>query len=92
MTETQLNELVQLHIRRLIDRSPSNAIDYLREHFSELLSTGMLTLSNRLASVSDEQLLKRLEQVWTFFCAITSHACSRAFGSYSHSHQRALLS
>ena len=63
----QLNELVSLHIQRITSRSEKRAIQYLAEHLRELLSIGMLTLNSKLQSLSDERLLIRLNEVWTFF-------------------------
>ena len=56
-----------MHIKRIVDRSPSHAIDYLTEHLVELTGIGMLTLNSKLQGLQDDKLLARLSELWHFF-------------------------
>lgn len=62
-----LNTLVRRHIQTVLAASPSKALATLHADARELIGAGMVTLNAKLAAVSDELLMSRLVEVWSFF-------------------------
>ncbi|KAG1715738.1 hypothetical protein ID866_1406 [Astraeus odoratus] len=62
-----LNTLVRRHIQTVLAASPSKALATLSVDARELIAAGMVTLNAKLATISDELLMSRLVEVWSFF-------------------------
>ncbi|KAI6038479.1 HbrB-like-domain-containing protein [Pisolithus marmoratus] len=62
-----LNALVKRHIQTVLAASPSKALATLSTDARELIEAGMVTLNAKLVLGSDELLMGRLVEVWTFF-------------------------
>lgn len=62
-----LNTLVRKHLRAVVSRSPSRAINMLEADVMELVKTGMLNLNAKLSNLDDEKLIPRVVEIWTFF-------------------------
>ncbi|KAL4080232.1 HbrB-like-domain-containing protein [Scleroderma yunnanense] len=62
-----LNTLVRRHIQTVLAASPSKALATLNADARELIGAGMVTLNAKLATVSDELLVSRLVELWSFF-------------------------
>ncbi|KIJ67540.1 hypothetical protein HYDPIDRAFT_149211 [Hydnomerulius pinastri MD-312] len=62
-----LNALVRRHIQTVLAASPSKALASLATDARELIGAGMVTLNAKLAGVSDELLMSRLVELWSFF-------------------------
>lgn len=74
-----LNEMVTLHVRKTIERSPAHAIESLTLDLISLTSTGTLTLNSKLQGLEDSRLLLRLVEVWTFFLGQVLPYCEGCF-------------
>ncbi|KAI6026341.1 HbrB-like-domain-containing protein [Pisolithus microcarpus] len=62
-----LNALVKRHIQTVLAASPSKALTTLSADARELIEAGMVTLNVKLLLGSDEFLMGRLVEVWSFF-------------------------
>ncbi|KAJ7502771.1 HbrB-like-domain-containing protein [Mycena galericulata] len=62
-----LNVLVKRHISSVVPSSPSKAIATLEHDAAELIAAGMVTLNAKLAGPDDDQLIRRVVDVWSFF-------------------------
>ncbi|KAI6169504.1 HbrB-like-domain-containing protein [Pisolithus thermaeus] len=62
-----LNALVKRHIQTVLAASPSRALTTLSTDARELIEAGIVTLNVKLVLGSDESLMGRLVEVWSFF-------------------------
>ncbi|KAI6032820.1 HbrB-like-domain-containing protein [Pisolithus orientalis] len=62
-----LNALVKRHIQTVLAASPSKALATLSADARELIEAGMVTLNAKLVPGSDDFLMGRLVEVWSFF-------------------------
>lgn len=66
-----LNRLVSAHLRRIVERHEEG---HLLEDITELFETGIRSLDNNLAAMTDEKLITRLSEIWVFyFSTVLSH-------------------
>lgn len=59
-----LNRLVSNHLVRIVDHREES---HVLEDLTELFETGIRSLDNSLASLTDEKLIVRLTELWVFF-------------------------
>ncbi|KAF8840013.1 HbrB-domain-containing protein [Paxillus ammoniavirescens] len=62
-----LNALVRRHIQTVLAASPSRALMTLATDARELIGAGMVTMNAKLTGLSDELLMSRLIELWSFF-------------------------
>ncbi|KAJ6607765.1 HbrB-like-domain-containing protein [Mycena sp. CBHHK59/15] len=62
-----LNVLVKRHISSVVLSLPSKALATLEHDAAELIASGMVTLNAKLSDASDDSLIGRVVDVWTFF-------------------------
>ncbi|KIJ19005.1 hypothetical protein PAXINDRAFT_8363 [Paxillus involutus ATCC 200175] len=62
-----LNALVRRHIQTVLAASPSRALMTLATDARELIGAGMVTMNAKLTGLSDELLMSRLVELWSFF-------------------------
>ncbi|KAF9245042.1 HbrB-like-domain-containing protein [Melanogaster broomeanus] len=62
-----LNALVRRHIQTVVTTSPSRALTTLATDARELIGAGMVTINAKLTGLSDELLMTRLVEQWSFF-------------------------
>ncbi|KDN39396.1 hypothetical protein K437DRAFT_239542 [Tilletiaria anomala UBC 951] len=60
----ELNALVGVHVRKVVQRGPARALDTLSAEIASLASSGMYTLNSRLSALQGEALLRQLVRVW----------------------------
>ncbi|KAF9222660.1 HbrB-domain-containing protein [Gyrodon lividus] len=62
-----LNALVRRHIQTVLAASPPRALTTLAADARELIGAGMVTINAKLTGLSDELLMSRLVELWSFF-------------------------
>jgi len=62
-----VNILVKRHIQNVVASAPQKALTTLEHEATELISSGMLTLSAKLSGLEEDRLLTRLVEIWGFF-------------------------